>query len=59
MIDIKKVQEEAEKEFNEEKMTKAKNRVKGKLKELESAKQIVRNLERELQDIYATIDEQS
>lgn len=57
MIDIKKVREEAEKEVGEEKIETAKRQVKQKMKEIETARKIVRNLERELDDIYATIGE--
>ncbi len=57
MIDIKKVKEEAQREVYEEKMKEAKAKVKKKMQELESAKVIVKNLERELEDIYATISE--
>lgn len=57
MLDIKKVKEEAEKELREERETEAKEEVKDKLKALDDARAIVRNLERELQDLYAELGE--
>ncbi len=55
MFDIKKVQEEAEKEIMEEKLTVAKKRIKSKLNERESAKRILANIEREIDDLYAEL----
>jgi len=55
MIDISKVKEEAEKEVAEEKIKAAKTLVKDKLKELDDAKEVVRNVQRELEDLYAEI----
>lgn len=57
MFDIKKVKETAEKEYREEKEKEAKEKIKVKLKELDKAKQVVRNLERELDDLYLQISE--
>jgi hypothetical protein len=51
-MDINKVKSEAQKEFTEEQETAAKKLVKEKMKELSAAKQIVKNLERELEDLY-------
>lgn len=59
MIDIKKVKEEAEKEFKEEKFKTAKTKVKSKLEELHKAKLVVSNIERELGDIYDEIGQNS
>lgn len=55
MIDIKSVKEEARKEIAEEQGKKAKDALKRKLRDLEAAKQIVRNIEREIEDIEASI----
>lgn len=55
MIDIKNVQEEATKEIQKEKTEKAKDQIKSKMRELDKAKTIVRNIERELQELYAEI----
>lgn len=55
MFDIKKVQDEAEKEVREERMVKAKARIKDKLKSIESAKAVLANLEREYQDLLRAI----
>jgi len=57
MLDIKKVQEEAQKEVYEETMAEAKERLKRKMKELSNAKTIVSNLERELKDLTLAISE--
>lgn len=55
MLDIKKVQEEAQKELVQERMEKAKRQVKSKLNEIENARRVVTNLERELEDLYAEL----
>lgn len=59
MIDIKAVQAEAQKELNEERMKKAKDKIKGKMRDISVAEQIVTNLRRELEDLYADIARQS
>lgn len=59
MIDIKKVKEEAEKEFREEKFKTAKAKVKSKLEELHKAKLVVSNIERDLGDLYDEIGQNS
>lgn len=51
MLDLKKVREEAEKEHQEELSKNAKEAIKEKLIEIRNAKQIVKNLERELEDL--------
>lgn len=56
-IDVKKVREEAEKEVQEERVTIAKKKVKMKLKEIADSELIVRNLKRELEDLYLEISE--
>lgn len=50
-LDFKKIREEAEAEFEKERGEKAKQRLKIKLKELDTARQVVKNLERELEDL--------
>lgn len=55
MIDVKKVKEEATKEYNEEKEREAKSKVKKIMKDLDKAKLVVRNLERELEDCLAEV----
>jgi hypothetical protein len=55
MMDINKVKAEAEAEVREEQMKRAKERIKCKLRELESAKKIVGNIQRELDDLYVEI----
>lgn len=56
MIDIKKVQEEAEKEIRDEKTKLAKDKIKSKLQEKDKAKKVLKNIERELKDIYADVE---
>ncbi|MHA2040210.1 MAG: hypothetical protein ACW98X_27755 [Promethearchaeota archaeon] len=51
----KRAREEAEKEFQEEKFKGAKSKIKEKLKQLDKAKKIVSNIERELEDLYVEI----
>jgi len=51
MFDIKKAKEEARKEIAEEQMGAAKAKYKKKLREIEAARKIVLNLERELEDL--------
>lgn len=57
MFDIKKAKDEAEREFMEEKVKAAKERIKTKLKSLDQAKKIVANLQRELDDLYIDISQ--
>lgn len=57
LFDVKKVREDAEKEFRKEREKEAKSKIIDKLKELEAAKKIVRNLEAELKVIEADIAE--
>lgn len=58
MFDIKKIQDQAKKEYADEKATKAKQRIKGKLIEIDQAKQVLKNLEREYQDLLEEISDQ-
>ena len=55
MFDIKAVREAARKEIAEEQSKKAKDALKAKLRNLEAAKQVVRNIEREIEDLEASI----
>lgn len=55
MIDIKAVQEEARKEIADEQAKKAKDAIKSKLRALELARQTVKNIEREVADLEASI----
>lgn len=55
MLDIKSAQDEAEKEIREEKAKKAKERIKAKLRQIEDAKTVLANLEREKADLLAQI----
>ncbi len=57
MFDVKKVREEAEKELREEAEEAAKKKLISKLKELDRARKVVRNLERELEEIELDIGE--
>ena len=58
MMDVKKVQADANKELLEEREKKATGKIKAKMREIESAKLVVRNLERELQDIVDEVGAQ-
>lgn len=55
MFDIKAVRSEAAKEIAEEKAKKAKEALKSKLRALDAAKQVVRNVENEIADLEASI----
>lgn len=55
LIDIKAVEAEALKEIGDERSKKAKTALIGKLRQLESAKQVVRNVEAEIADLKASI----
>lgn len=57
MIEINGIEAAAKKELADEAATKAKGRVKDKLKLIQSAKAIVANLEREYQDLMVAIGE--
>lgn len=54
---IDKLKSDAQKELQAEFEEKAKSRIKGKLKDLELAKKIVANLERELEDLYIELSQ--
>lgn len=51
MFDIKEVKKKAESEYREEKMEEATKKIKVKMKELDNARLIVRNIERDLKDL--------
>lgn len=55
LFDIKAVEAEAMKEITEEKTKKAKAALITKLRALESAKQVVRNIEAEINDLKVSI----
>lgn len=55
MFDLSKAKAEAQKEFAEERVESAKRKIKSKLLEIDKAKKVVRNLERELEDLYAEL----
>lgn len=59
MIDVKKVQAEAEAEVREELGKKAKEEIKRILRQINAAKLVVQNLERELADAYAELGKSS
>lgn len=55
MIDVKKVQADAEAEVREEESKKAKEAIKSLLRRKNQAKQVLANIERELNDAYAEL----
>lgn len=55
MFDIKALETEVEKEVREERQKRAKAALKEKLKQIENAKSILANLEREKADLLASI----
>ena len=57
MLDIKQVEKEAKKEIADEQMKAAKEELKAKLKALDNAKAVVRNIEREIEDLYVRLGE--
>jgi hypothetical protein len=59
LIDIKAVKDEALKEISDERSKKAKTALVAKLRQLESAKQVVRNIEAEIADLEASIEDGS
>lgn len=54
---IDKLKSEAEKEIQAEFEEKAKQRIKTKLRDLELARKVVANIERELEDLYVELSE--
>lgn len=56
-LDVKKVAEDAARELREEKIAEGKKRIKEVLKKLDAAKQVVANIERERDDLLASIAE--
>lgn len=59
MIDIKAVKEQAAKEVTEEAQKKAVTALKGKMRALSDARQIVKNIEREIADLEASLEDGS
>ena len=57
MFDVKKVQDEAKEELAKERGEAAKKKIKTKLKDIEAARLIVRNLEREYEVLLEDIGE--
>lgn len=55
--EIKDVREEAEKEFQEEQFGKAKRRYKELLKSLSSAKKVVANVQREIEELDLELEQ--
>lgn len=55
MLDVNEVKKAAEAELVEEASKAAKEKIKSKMRELERARQIVRNVEREINELYADI----
>ena len=50
-MDAKQIKVQAQREFEEERCKEAKEKIKKKLKDLATAKKVVANIERELQDL--------
>jgi hypothetical protein len=59
MFDINAVRKEAENEIAAEKAAKAKSALKVKLRALDAAKQVVKNIEAEISDLTASIGDGS
>lgn len=57
MFDVKKAQDEAKEELAKERTDAAKKKIKSKLKDIESARAVVRNLEREYEVLLEDIGE--
>lgn len=55
MFDIKALEEEAQAEFTAEKTARLKAALKSKMRELDAARAVVRNMERELDDLKQSI----
>ena len=55
MLDVKKVIDEARKQIADEKAAKAKTALVAAIRRLESAKDVVRNCEREIEDLQASL----
>lgn len=59
LIDIKAVKAAAQKELSDERAKRVTEALKRKLRDLDNAKQIVRNIEREIADLEASIEDGS
>lgn len=55
MIDVNKVKSDAEKEFQEENMKVAKEKIKSLLRKRHQAHQVLSNIDREISDAYAEL----
>ena len=58
-LDMARVKKEAADELRKEKLEEAKQRAKDLLREIADAKKVVTNLERELEDYYAELEQDS
>lgn len=59
LIDIKAVKAAAQKELSEERAKRVTAALKSKMRDLDNARQIVRNIEREIADLEASIEDGS
>lgn len=59
LIDIKAVKAAAQKELSEERAKRVTAALKNKMRDLDNARQIVRNIEREIADLEASIEDGS
>ena len=59
LIDIKAVKAAAQKELSEERAKRVTAALKNKMRDLDKARQIVRNIEREIADLEASIEDGS
>lgn len=59
LFNIKEVEEAANREIADEKAKKAKTALVSKLRQLDAAKQVVRNVESEIDDLKASIEDGS
>lgn len=57
MIDINEVEKQAKEEISKEKFDSVKNRLVDKLRELDKARQVVRNIEKEIETIKSKAGE--
>ena len=58
LIDVNAVEKELKDEINRDAVERAKSRMKSKLIAIDSARTVLRNLEREYQDLISTIGEE-
>lgn len=55
VVNLKEIADEAREELAEERRDQAKRKIKAKLRQIQDARLIVSNLERELEDLYAEL----